>query len=176
MLNPPDFEADQDFSQFGLQMGNDEEGHLLVNAEKNDEFDPRIASDVEGLLFLGRLTHDFDLYGHPITIRTLTRGERLAAALYVREYEDSLGLADALQTAYVSQCLVTVDNRPLTVALAQVDTPDERLARNWQIVTKWHDAVIEAIYTEYQRLLVRQNLAFRELEGKSTASRLTPAP
>lgn len=176
MINAPDFESDQDFSQFGLTLGNDDEGHILVNAEKNDEFDPRIKNDVEGLLFLGRLTHDFDLYGHPMTIRTLTRGERLATTLFVRQYEDTLGLADALQTAYVALAVVTVDGRALSIPLVDNESVEARLRRNFAIVQNWHDAVIEAVYTEYSQLLVRQKLAFEELEGKLKASRATPAP
>lgn len=178
MMNAPDFESDPDYSQFGLHLSNDDEGNLLVNAEKNDEFDPRIRDDVEGLLFLGRLTHDFDLYGHSFTIRTLTRGERLAAAQFVREYEDTLGIADALQTAYLALAIMLVDGRPLSIQLedSRSQEIENRLRTNFAIVQRWYDPVIEAIYAEYSNLLVRQNIAFQELEGKSMASRRTPAP
>lgn len=165
-MSTPDFESDPDYSQFGLSLANGDDGRLLVNAEKSDEFDPRVANDVEGLLFLGRLTHDFSLYGHSFTIRTLTRGERLAAAQFVREYEDTLGLADALQTAYLALAVVLVDGRPLSIALEDEQRPDTRLRRNFDIVQKWYDPVIEAVYAEYSNLLVRQRLAFQELEGK----------
>lgn len=174
-MSNPDFESDQDFSQFGLQLANAEDGQLLVNAEKNDEFDERIRTDVEGLLFLGRLTHDCEIYGHSFTLRTLTRGERLAVAQFVREYEDSLGLADALQTSYLALAVMLLDGRPLSIALED-ERPDVRLRRNFEIVQKWYDPVIEAVYAEYSNLIVRQNIAFQELEGKSQASRATPAP
>lgn len=174
-MSNPDFESDADFSRFGLQLANADDGQLLVNAEKNDEFDERIRTDVEGLLFLGRLTHDCEIYGHSFTLRTLTRGERLAVAQFVREYEDSLGLADALQTSYLALAVMLLDGRPLSIALED-ERPDVRLRRNFEIVQKWYDPVIEAVYAEYSNLIVRQNIAFQELEGKSQASRATPAP
>lgn len=160
-----DYEPEADFGSFGITLANNPDGALLVNAEKNEEFDPGISNDVEGLLLLGKLTADCELYGHTFTLRTLTRGERLAIAQFVQDYEDTLGLADAMQTAYLAQAIMIVDGRPLSIALGD-ESPEARLRRNFEIVQKWYDPVIEALYREYSQLLVRQSIAFRELEGK----------
>ena len=173
-----DFESDPDFlSLDGIQLANDPEGHLLVNAEKVDEFDVRIQNDVEGLLFLGKLTHDCTIYGHKFLLKTLTRGERLAVTQFVKDYEETLGIADAMQTAYLALSIVTVDNRPLSIPLDESERdPLIRLQSNFPIVAKWFDPVLEALYAEYTMLLRRQNDAFLELEGKLAASRRTTSP
>lgn len=165
-MSIPDFEADQDFrSTLGLSLANGPDGELLVDSEKHEEFDARVHADIEGLLFLGRLTHDCELYGHTFTLRTLTRGERLAISLFVREYEDTLGLADALETAYLALALQTVDGRPLSIPIEN-EPIAQHLRRNFEIIRHWYDPVLEAVYAEYSRLLIRQKLAFQELEGK----------
>lgn len=175
----PDFEPDADFSAAGdLPLGFErietEDGDVLVNAQKADEFDPRHANDVEGLLFLGYLTDEFELFGHTFIIRTLRRGERLACALVVKEWEETLGIGDALETAYVSASLMSVDGRALTAPLGPSENPIVRIRSNFGQVSKWYDYVVESIYQRYSALLVRQHAAFTELEGKSTASRPTP--
>lgn len=160
-------EPERDYSHFGLTFDNDDEtGQVLVNLERADEFDSRIGQDLEGLLYLGRLTSDCEIFGHTFTLRTLTRGERLAAALFVQEYESSLGLADALQTAYLALAIEVVDNRPLSIPLEQRESTEAKLSRNFAIIRNWYDPVLEALYTEYQRLILREVDAFRELEGK----------
>ena len=173
-----DFESDTDFlSLDGVQLANDPEGHLLVNVEKADEFDPRIANDVEGLLFLGKLTHDCAIYGHTFTLKTLTRGERLAMTLFARDYDDTLAIAQALESATLALSIVMVDNRPLSIPLDSDDrNPEAVLRRNFPIVSKWFDPVLDALYLEYQSLNIRMRDAFLELEGKSTASRRTTSP
>lgn len=170
-------EAERDFGAFGIEFANDPEtGQVVVNLEKADEFDERIGQDVEGLLWLGRLTSDVEIFGHSFTLRTLTRGERLACALFVHDYEDTLGLADALQTAYLSLAIELVDGRPLSIPLEQRESTEARLSRNFAIVQRWYDPVLEALFAEYNLLIVREAEAFRELEGKSPASRATSKP
>lgn len=165
-MSPSDFESDQDFSStLGLQFANREDGSLVATAETHDEFDPRIRDDIEGLLFLGRLTYDCTIYGHTFTLRTLTRGERLSIALFVKEFEDTLGLADALETAYLALAIQLVDGRPLSISLKE-EPIAQHLRRNFEIVRQWYDPVLEALYTEYSKLLLRQKLAFEALEGK----------
>lgn len=174
-----DFEPDQNFGAFedGVALANDEGGHLLVNLEEADEFDPRISDDVEGLLFLGYLTQSVTIYNHTFVLKTLRRGERLAVTQFARDYEDTLGIADALQTGYLALAIVTADGRPLSIAISDEERdPLVRLEANYRVVSRWFDPVLEALYSEYTFLLQRQNAAFAELEGKSAAGRRTPQP
>lgn len=158
-------EGERDYGPF-LANNPDAEQPVLANTERVEEFDPeRISADVEGLLWLGKLTDDCEIFGHTFVLRTLTRGERLAVSLFVREYEDTLGLADAMQTAYLALAVEEVDGRPLTVALGP-ETPEERLRRQFVQVSKWYDPVLEALWVKYRNLNARATAAFTELEGK----------
>ena len=171
-----DFEADQDFGPAGFTVERDSEtDQPMLNATSVEEFDPKIYDDVEGLLFLGYLTANVNVFGHNFVIKTLRRGERLACALLVKEYEESLGMGDALETAYVAASILSLDGRPLSAALGPEEERDpmQRIRANFERVVKWYDPVIESVYIEYGNLLMRQAAAFGELELKSTASRST---
>lgn len=162
-----DFEGDVDFSVTEVPFGRDKQGGVL-NIAPADTFGPGVSADVEGLLFLGYLTDHFELWGHSFTIRTLRRGERLAIAQIVQDWENTLGYADAFQTAYVAACMMEVDNRPLAMPLepGEEKRPLTWIRRNFEIVNRWFDPVIEQVYEKYSNLLNRQTLAFIELQGK----------
>ena len=161
-----DFEPDVDYSAapFGMSF----EGGATNIQPAAEDFDPRHSEDLEGLLFLGYLTDDFEAFGHRFAIRTLRRGERLAIAQIASEFENTIGLADALQTTYVAACLTLVDGRPLSIPLSAQENrdPGTWIRRNYNIVAEWFDPVIEAVYDKYSYLLVRQTSAFLELQGK----------
>lgn len=163
----PEQDADLTFGAGITLNSNEETGELLANPVEADEFDPRHANDIEGLLFLGRLTHRCEVFGHTFILKTLTRGERLATTLVTHEYEDSLGVADALQTALLAAAIVSVDGRPVSVPLSPDENePLPRIRKNFTIVQKWYDPILEALYAEYGNLLLRQAGAFAELSGK----------
>lgn len=171
MTDRPDFEADPDFTAVPQHdpAPTGPDGTSVLNAlPASDEFDPRYAADLEGLLFLGKLSNTVHIFGHSFTLKTLTRGERLACAQLCKDYEDTLGFADALQTAYVAACVTHVDGQSLVQPL----TPNEHrdpivwIRQNFDVVREWFDPVIETVYEKYNDLLVRQTQAFIELEGK----------
>jgi hypothetical protein len=175
-MSNPDFESDVDFGPAGFTVERDEEtDQPMLNADKADEFDPKIYDDVEGLLYLGYLTSDIEVFGHTFTIKTLRRGERLACSLLVKDYDESFGMGDAIEAVYVAACILTLDGRPLSAALSADEERDpiQRIRANFERVVKWYDPVIESIYLEFSNLLLRQAQAFSELELKSTAGRHT---
>ena len=138
----------------------------LVNLEPVEEFDARVKDDIDGLLWLGFLTDEFTLYGHRFVIRTLTRGERLAVTLAIKEYEDSLGAVMALETATVAASVLMRDGAPLYPQLSSDEHPLIRIKSAFEEVSKWYDPLIEALYRKYSALMTRQVQAFFELEGK----------
>lgn len=172
-MSVSDYEADQDFGPVGYRVERSEDGQPMLNAEQADEFDAKIYDDVEGLLYLGYLTSEVEIFGHTFVIKTLRRGERLACALLVKDWEETLGMGDALETAYVAACVVSLDGRPLSAALGPEEERDplQRIRANFERVVKWYDPVVESVYFEFGNLLLRQGAAFAELEGKSSASR-----
>jgi len=164
----PDFENDPSYA-----VG--EEVPAPVNAEslpfdiaEIDSFDDRVGDDIEGLLYLGHIEQDFNYLGHSFVVRTLRAGERLAALALVKDYEDTLGLDLALQTVMVAASLELVDGRVLSAPLSPVDDkPLLRIKRNMEIIERWYEPVIAAIYDQCSALLLRQRSAIAELEGKS---------
>src|SRR5882672_2867157 len=84
-----DFEPDVDFA--ALEGVAEQVG--AYNQQGNEQFSEQISQDVEGLLYLGYLTTDVQVYGHHFTLKTLTRGERLAVAQVTKEYQDTLSLS-----------------------------------------------------------------------------------
>jgi len=164
----PDFENDPNYA-FAQ-----DSTPVLLNQEPTeiDQFDERYASDIEGLIYLGALEHSFEYLGHSFIVRTLRSGERLAALILVKEYEDTLGLEQALQNVMVAASIEMVDGRVLAAPLGPAeDNPLARISANLEIVNRWYDPVISAIYDECSELLLRQQAAIKELEGKYSAGR-----
>jgi hypothetical protein len=128
------------------------------------EFPAISAEPVEGLLYLGYLTEDVRIFGHHFLVKTLTRGERLAAALVAKEWEETLGAADAYQTAVVAASLAMVDGESVS-GLGPGD-PVERVRRQFTTVRQWYEPVVEALYEASAILAQRQTAAFLELQGK----------
>lgn len=158
-------EPDQDFSLAGQQPRGFEFDGEALNAVEVDAFPEDIQQDVDGLMWLGYLSDSFELFGHQFTIRTLTRGERLAITQLTKEYEETLGMADAYQTAVVAASLMVIDGRPLA-DLQPGGKVISRIRENFDIVQKWYDPVIEALYERVGQLNVRQQVAFVELQSK----------
>lgn len=166
MLNT-DFEADANLLGAGIELSNDDDGRILANAVEAEDFDPRVYNDIEGLLYLGKLTSNVTIYGHAFVLKTLTRGERLAVTLVTKEYEDTLGEADALQTALVAASIITVDGRPLYLPLSPEDDGKalDRVRIHFEHICKWYDPLLEALYAEIGLLLLRQANAFAKFQG-----------
>jgi hypothetical protein len=144
----------------------DSAGDNLVNLQPADEFDARYKTDIDGLIWLGFLTDTFTAYGHTYTIKTLTRGERLAVTLAVKEYENSLGAALALEAATVAACLLMVDGQPIYPNVDPNAPPLPRIIQALNLVNTWYDPLLAKIYDKYSQLQIRQIQAFFELEGK----------
>ena len=149
----------------GLEFS-EEAGDNLVQLNPNDEFDARYKLDVDGLIWLGYLTESFPLYGHTWVLKTLTRGERLAVTLAVKEYEDTLGTALALETATIAASLLMIDNVPIYPGLEPDAPPLPRILDAFKVVQTWHDPLIAKLYEKYSQLQLRQIRAFFELESK----------
>lgn len=173
-----DFEPDPDILAAGeFELGTSDEGRLFANAVEADEFSDDIHNDVEGLLLLGYLTTNATIFGHTFVLKTLTRGERLAVTQFVREYEDSLGIGQALETASLALAIINVDGRPLSIPLGDADrSPATTLVRNYSKISQWYDPVLDSLYMEYQELQQRMTAAFIGLQGKLTAGRRTSQP
>lgn len=174
----PDFEGDTDLGGFAIDQSPLPDPDPVPDEGQIDEFDPRVAEDVEGLLFLGALSSEFELFGHQFVMRTLRVGEELAVAQVVKQYEGTLAQGKAYAIANVAASIVTVDGRPLVESLG----PDQEetlttINRKFAYVrSKWYFPVVELLYQEFSQLRLRQAAALEEFAGKLQAGRPTPLP
>jgi hypothetical protein len=130
------------------------------------QFDPRWTDEMEGLLFVGRVSHTFNLGGHRITIATPEANDSLKAALLIKEYQETAGALRALTIAALATCLVKVDGHVLPRGIMADGSDDLEARFNW--VSRLHTTVIDGIYREYEDLEVRVAEAIESL-GKEGA-------
>lgn len=125
------------------------------------QFDPRWIDEMEGLLFVGRVTHEFNLGGHKITIATPEANDSLRAALLIKQYQDTAGALRALTIAAIATCLVKVDGHVLPRGIMADGSDDLEARYNW--VSRLHTSVIDGIYQEYEALEIKVNAAIVSL-------------
>lgn len=106
-------------------------------------FDDRWHAGFEGLLYLGRLEHEFHFAGHTFVVRTLTSGEHLEVSQICKPFEDSVAYIAALRVAVAAGGIVSVDGQPIPVALKGVSPIRQRM--DW-MAQNWFDPVVEEIY------------------------------
>lgn len=168
-MSQHDYE-DQDYraaeAPHGFEFGGTPDAPVLNAVETADTFPSDSMEAINGLIWLGYLSDSFALFGHHFVVRTLTRGDRLAVTLLTKEWEDTLGMADAYQTAVVAAALVEVDGHPLTEIVPRPDRT-EQIRANFGLVRTWYEPVVEAVFERVARLNVRQEAAFTALQAKS---------
>jgi len=161
-------EPDQDLAAadapHGFAFGGDADRPLL-NALPADEFPPASEEAINGLLWLGYLTDSFTLFGHQFTIKTLTRGDRLAVAQVTKEWEETLGMGDAYQTATVAASLAMVDGEPV-MSLGPSPVRATEIRKAFERVQAWYEPVVEAVFARTVMLNNRQIAAFTALQSK----------
>lgn len=140
----PDFEEDQEFGDLSDQtpeLPNDEDG-----------FPTGVHEDFFGLTQIGYLEKTFDLYGHTVSIRTLKSGEELAAGLIIKKYDGSMSQGKAGFIAFVSACLVAVDNQPLPRTFG--NNAEGNVEERFNYVLREYDfeTIVAPIYAEFQML------------------------
>lgn len=161
-----DIEPDVDFSlaeaPHGFEFSPD--GGRL-NVMEADSFPANIHEDVDGLLWLGYLTDDFTLWGHKFVIKTITRGERLIVAQLTKEFEDTLGMADAYEAAQVAAALIAIDDTPLADIVPGTDQ-GVRIRANFERIKGWYDPVLATLFERVVALNLRQQQAFLAFQSK----------
>jgi hypothetical protein len=143
-----------------------------------EQFPDEIREDVNGLLFLGHLEDDFEVFGHHFVIRTLKGDEELNAGVLTKEYQDTLSQSKAAIWANVCQALVSVDYDNDFCPPAGPDKLSHARARfrycthNWYWLTAWE------IWGRLRLLNARQLAAANAIRDLSTRSpeNFSPSP
>ena len=127
--------------------------------EAEEEIAPSISPITFGLIHVGHLTDNFEVFGSKVAIRTLKIGEELEAELLISKYRNTQEENRAYMTALVAACITSVDNAPLIQSLGP---SGETLERKFTYISEnWNWITIAAIYDHY-RLLVEKVLASLE--------------
>jgi hypothetical protein len=168
-MSEHDFE-DQDYraaeAPHGFEFGGTADEPVLNAVQTAESFPSDSMEAINGLVWLGYLADTFGLFGHSFTLRTLTRGDRLTVTLLTKEWEETLGMADAYQTAVVAAALVEVDGQPLTSVIPRANR-QEQIRANFGMVQDWYEPVVEALFERVAQLNLRQQAAFTALQAKS---------
>lgn len=114
------------------------------------EFDQRHRQDFEGLLYIGKLNHTFEKFGHTFTIHTLTVDELLRTALLVREWEGTIGSNRAYVTAMAAAACDLVDRKPV---YQPIGPGDDEIAGKFKYVREhWYSWVVDEVYSQLMAL------------------------
>lgn len=119
------------------------------------EFDPKVREDFEGLLYLGKLTAQFEWMGHKFTIRTLTVGEALEIGLLHREYVGTIADIKAYQAAVTAACVVQIDKRSMPFPITNEDEDTPLRNRFQYVIDHWFPPTLDAIYENFLLLEAR---------------------
>lgn len=90
-----------------------------------ESLDPKWMAEFEGMLYIGYLEDEYEVYGHRIRLKTLTTDDELEISLLIKPWEGTMGSVRAYQTAMCAATIVSVDGQPLPQPLtsAPADTP-----------------------------------------------------
>ena len=123
--------------------------------------------DLQGLLRLGKLSEEVEIWGNKIGIRTLTIGEELEASLIAKKYGETMDAERAYATALVAASVQYENGVPLVRALGPEKEGHTIERRFRYIQDNWYWPVVQAIYSHYAALVKRVDQSLGELEKKS---------
>lgn len=131
------------------------------------EFDSRYKDSFTGLLYLGYLDEEFDLYGHRFRIATPTQAERLAAGPVIKEYTETITAELAYQAIMVAAYLQSIDgqNLPLPV-LTQVRDNGLRDRFSWVTENLRRPVITEV----FERAMILEDEVDATLDAMGKAS------
>jgi hypothetical protein len=131
------------------------------------EFDPKHREAFTGLLYVGHLDHEFQLYGHTFRIATPTQTERLQVGPVVKEFRDTITNEIAYQAAVVALYLVSIDGQALPQPiLANAKDAAVRDRFNW-VTENMRRPVINAVFDQS---MILEDVVDETLEAMGKAS------
>lgn len=131
------------------------------------EFDEKHRMKFRGLLYVGALTDQFELFGHSFTIATPSETERLQIGLVMQPYQTTMTAEIAYQNALVAAYLVDIDGRKLPEPIT-TDPKDVALLHRFKWVTSnLRRVVVNALF---ERCLVLDKQVDEVLAAMGKAS------
>lgn len=148
----------------------------MESQEEFDGFDPRIQTAVDGLIYLGEVSQDFEFCGHTFGMRTLRPNEEIAASAVVHQFKGTLKEPEAWMAAQVGLALTHIDNDEAFCPQAGPDMTSFAKARFNYVTSNWYWPTIDFLFQGYGKLLDRQVKAIRAVQDLSQGSLHTSMP
>lgn len=148
--------------------GAEEDRHLVGDpaqtapAEEHIELSPEEQITFASLLTCGRRSKTLTILDHHVVVQTLCGDDDLRIALYVKEYQDTVGSSRAYQIGVAAAGVRTIDGVPLVQGLFDGATDDSLFDQKVAKVAKMYPTVINRIY----RAVVDAETEFVELATK----------
>lgn len=133
--------------------------------EDTPGFDPRYKDDFIGLMYLGRLSHTFDLLGHEVVIRTLTTEELAEISMFMKPYEGTAHREGIYAAVIAGVCTESVDGQPLPQPITRNSTG--ALERIRYSLKNWLPPVHNRIFQEYYALDLRASRVLDQMGKQS---------
>jgi hypothetical protein len=146
-----------------------------MSSEENEDFlgfPPESQEAVDGLIYLGELSKEFEFCGHTFGLRTLRAQEEMAAAKAIESFRGTLREPQAFVSAQVGLALTSVDGAEDFCPQAGPNQTAFATARFNYISQNWYWPTIEFLYTCYAELLQKQIEAIRITQDLSRRSPL----
>lgn len=147
-----------------------------TQASSLSEFSEEVREDVDGLLWLGHIEHEFDYAGHSFALRTLKAEEELFAARLTRDYQETLGQGKAWAWAHVCQALTSVDGDEEFCPTIGPDRWERARGRFSYCTSRWYWLLGNALFQNYLELAQRQLEAMNALSDLSEGSQEKSQP
>lgn len=139
-----------------------------------DIVDPDAQAAIEQLARIGYLTDEFDYCGVHFAIRTIYPIEELAAAAAIKEFTDTLKAPEAWGNAQIALALEAIDYDDKFCERTGNMRPEQfARARFNYITSKFHQPVLDHLYSKYLVLIEKRDYAFKEAQNLSLGSPLS---
>jgi hypothetical protein len=132
------------------------------------EFDPKHKEAFTGLLYVGHLDDEFELFGHRFMIASPTQTERLQIGPIIKEFTDTVTGELAYQAAMVAAYLVKVDGKDLPIPIMN-NTRDASMRERFNWVTDNLRRVVINAVSDRCMILESEIEATLEAMGKARA-------
>jgi hypothetical protein len=144
-----------------------DDGPSETDAEEEVElpkFDERYRRDFEGLLFIGKVSRQFQWLSHRFVIKTPNVDDLLEIGQLHKPYVGTVADIKAYQTLVIAATLVSVDGRPLPLPMSEDESSLQ--AKYEYIRRNWYPWTLDKLYEEYL-ILDSEVSAVHEALGKA---------
>jgi len=103
-------------------------------------------NDYQQLAYLGKLTDEYEAFGHTFKARTITAEEELKLSSYLIRYQDAISWNKALWIEALAYSIEEVDGEPLAPMPLERDYEDKLISAKREVLKKWSPSVINELY------------------------------